>query len=368
MFPIYAEGQELDGTRSYEVSTPVRRSWNSSLAKPLAYRSRTALKRLARQEGLALLICPGRELCIAADAAKRWRREKVGMAKNKRRRSPSGTSFQVGAATPMSGSCRFCRIRHEDSLIPGAGEIMRGIYIVAIAVIAGCSSYDSTGPWASQPSVTSIKIEGPETILASDSVRLTVSLLDASARPLSNRPITFASSDPLIATVDATGNVRAVAEGSVVITVSSGSAWARKSMAVLPRRRCSTQSPECVASAERYVLVLVNDSALPVKSPWGAGEWDYDSDAGTWMTTHAEMLLFSDGYYTYFTFHRAASGRTSSFSFGGHYERGSGSVEFYPDGSLSSSATVTENGLVERWAGGLTLVYQRYASPATVVQ
>ena len=55
---------------------------------------------------------------------------------------------------------------------------------------------------------------------------------------------------------------------------------------------------------------------------------------------------------------RILIGATSSFTFGGRYERGSGSVVFYPDGSLASFATVTETGLVERWEG-MTFVFSK---------
>jgi hypothetical protein len=238
----------------------------------------------------------------------------------------------------------------------------RILSIVALAITAGCSSDEGTGPSPGESPVASIRIEGPETIMASDSVRLIVSLLDASAKPVSNRPITFASSDQRIAAVDGYGVVRGLAEGTVTITVSSGSARAKKSFRIVPRVWCSRLSPECMATAERYVLAFVNDRPLPVESPWGADEWDYDEDAGTWKVTHAELILFADGYYASVASHRAASGATSQFSFGGRYERRPGSVEFHPDGGLASIASVTEGSLVDRWADGRTLAYARQAS------
>ena len=64
---------------------------------------------------------------------------------------------------------------------------------------------------------------------------------------------------------------------------------------------------------------------------------------------------------------RILIGATSSFTFGGRYERGSGSVVFYPDGSLASFATVTEKGLVERWEGGMTFVFSKILEHPTAI-
>lgn len=237
---------------------------------------------------------------------------------------------------------------------------MRAILVVAIAITVGCSADEPTGPGQSSTrlSVGSIIIEGPDAIRVPESVRLDVHLRDVRENPVSNRLVTFASSNPEVATVDGSGVIKAVAEGSVTITVSSESVTAQKSLRILPRLGCLPERQECLTDAERYVLVLVNDRPLPVASPWGVGAWDYDADAGTWQVTLAELILFADGWFSYTVTHRAASGSTIDDSFLGRYERRSGSVLFNTESGTPWSATVTPTGLLERWPDGTTLVFE----------
>lgn len=251
---------------------------------------------------------------------------------------------------------------------------MRTIFIL-VAVIVGCSG-DPAGPSVGQPSaglppeapvlpvrlVDSIIMGGPEAIRVSDSVKLTVALLNKFGHSVSNVAVSFASSDIGIATVDNLGLVRGLAEGFVTISASSESHRAEKILRIVGSLRCSARGDECVGKEERYQLVLVNGQPLPAKSPWGAGDWDYDADAGTWKATSAELILSVNGEYTQTVLHRGASGATSTFSFGGFYIHRAGKISFFPDGSIGSSAVLTAGGVVDVWTNGTKLEYVRSES------
>ena len=68
-----------------------------------------------------------------------------------------------------------------------------------------------------------------------DTLALTASALDVNDQPLSNVPVTWTSSDPDIATVDARGIVRARTNGSVEITAEAGTQTATAEIAVRQR-------------------------------------------------------------------------------------------------------------------------------------
>lgn len=110
-----------------------------------------------------------------------------------------------------------------------------------------------------------------------------------------------------------------------------------------------------------YRLELVNDEPLPVKSPYGAGEWDYDSDAGTWQLFEASFTLHVDGTYTDSGRHRARSGAISSYSFSGTYTRTSPSTLQLdgPGGTIITSAAISADRLIWDWGNGTVLTYER---------
>ena len=233
----------------------------------------------------------------------------------------------------------------------------RILILIMAATAASCSGDQSTG--VIEPSIQSLTVRSPEAIRVSDTVRLEVSALDGLKNPVRNLPVSFNSSNNAVATVDALGLVEAMAEGTVTLSVSMGSVTAEKVLRVLPSLNCSIGRPDCLATAERYVLVRVNDRALPVRSPWGAGDWDYDSDAGTWQVTAADLTLFGDGYFAYITTHRAASGSIATGSFEGRFERLPGSIQFTMAGGATWFSAITATGLLEQWEDGQTLVFDR---------
>ena len=88
-----------------------------------------------------------------------------------------------------------------------------------IALLAACGTGDpSTAP--SQPvAAVSIVPEAVEVVVR-ETVQLTAAMWDASGRGVRGRAMTWASSDPAVATVSATGLVTTLLGGSTTITVT----------------------------------------------------------------------------------------------------------------------------------------------------
>ena len=228
---------------------------------------------------------------------------------------------------------------------------MRRFAIALIAVLTGCTGGDVTGSGSPDPALPlalkSVTIEGSVWLVTGSSAALTAVAIDMSNMRVRNPSVIWTTSDPHIATVSEAGIVSGVNEGSVTITASIGDKEAKATLNVIAS-----------GITEVYWLVSVDDQPLPVKSPWGVGEWDYDSDAGTWQLTYAAVTLFSNGAFTYMTTHRAASGNTVHNSWSGRYERDSSSLQFSSDGR-TWSATISGKSMTERWADGRTLAFQR---------
>ena len=110
-----------------------------------------------------------------------------------------------------------------------------------------------------------------------------------------------------------------------------------------------------------YALKSVNAPPLPVKSPYGAGEWDYDADAGTWQLIGATFSVNDDGTYTNAVVHQARSGNTGGQSFSGTYKLTTpSSLELHASGStISTSATISGNQLIWNWGNGTIMTFER---------
>lgn len=114
-----------------------------------------------------------------------------------------------------------------------------------------------------------------------------------------------------------------------------------------------------------YTMTLVNGQPLPVKSPFGAGEWDYDSDAGTWQLTALTVILEPNGVFTENMTHRAASGAISSGTFIGTYTRLSSSSLRFSDGSPTYTGEISANRLVMTFSNGGTFTFEIANVPGT---
>ncbi|MDQ3226540.1 MAG: hypothetical protein M3Q50_07920 [Chloroflexota bacterium] len=107
-----------------------------------------------------------------------------------------------------------------------------------------------------------------------------------------------------------------------------------------------------------YVMVLVNGEPLPVKSPWGAGEWDYDSDVGTWQVIAATLTLKANCTFTNGNTHRAASGSTVSATSSGTYTRSSSTSLQFLEAGYAYSAQIIGNRLIQRVADDMIFTFE----------
>jgi hypothetical protein len=98
---------------------------------------------------------------------------------------------------------------------------MRKILCSLTALAMSCSGSETTGP-AGPPPVAYVTVGPPNAAVAvGSSLQLTVVLRDINFYILTNRTITFASSNEGVATVNTTGLVQGLAAGEATITATS---------------------------------------------------------------------------------------------------------------------------------------------------
>src|SRR5688572_16201921 len=200
-------------------------------------------------------------------------------------------------------------------------ELMRRTVFAFIALVMACSGNETTGPAGPLP-LKSVVIEAPGALVLGGTLQLNVILRDVSNNAVRDRPVSFTTSNAEVASVNVAGVVTAHAEGEATITATSEGISGNTTVKIFhPIRLCAAHSTlDICAGAETYALVRVDDEPLPVHSPWGIGDWDYDADAGTWQLTDATIILFADGALAHAISHRAASGATISDASVGRYE------------------------------------------------
>ena len=150
----------------------------------------------------------------------------------------------------------------------------------AFATMLSCGGDDTTAPPPGPPPPpptanvpARIALE-PETVtvVAGDTVRVRARVLNDRAQPISDAVVTWASSDPAIASVDATGLVTGLREGQASLTATSGPA--------------SNSAPATVHSVDRATLVALFDDTGG--GSWTNGEnWRTDAPVGTWHGVEA---------------------------------------------------------------------------------
>ena len=95
--------------------------------------------------------------------------------------------------------------------------------LALVAVLAGCSSGDSTSPGGSTPVLTSVQIVAPAgTITVGATLQLTANPKDQNGNAIS-ATVTWSSSSSGVATVTATGLVTGFAVGVATISAKAGS-------------------------------------------------------------------------------------------------------------------------------------------------
>ena len=148
-----------------------------------------------------------------------------------------------------------------------------------VAVLS-CGGEDTTAPPPGPPPPpptahvpARITLE-PEavTVVAGDTLRVRARVLNDRAQPISDAVVTWASSDPAVASVDATGLVTGLREGRATLTATSGSV--------------NNSAPATVHSADRATLIDLFDEAGGAS--WTNREnWGSEEPVGTWYGVEA---------------------------------------------------------------------------------
>lgn len=102
------------------------------------------------------------------------------------------------------------------------GSAARYGMLVALLIAVACGDSESSGPVTAPPAAVASVAVAPATasVLVGRQLTLIASPRDAASQPL-QRPVTWASANPAIATVSATGVLTALAAGQVRITATS---------------------------------------------------------------------------------------------------------------------------------------------------
>ncbi|HUQ20669.1 MAG TPA: Ig-like domain-containing protein [Gemmatimonadaceae bacterium] len=241
---------------------------------------------------------------------------------------------------------------------------MRRVLFMLTALVAGCSGNEATAPVpVPTMSVRSITIESPEHLEVGATAQFKAILRDVSGNILSNRPVQWKSSDESLATVDQSGFVTALVDGYMFITATSEGKVGAASLRIdaVPLK-CSPERKNVCAADETFALRSVGDQALPVHSPWGLGDWDYDDDAGTWDLTRWTMTFYPEGGFYSEMIHRAASGATIVEKSAGKYVRSANSIFFSVHGS-NYSMTVAGDSLTTPPGFGRKFTFVRVLNP-----
>jgi endo-1,4-beta-xylanase len=103
--------------------------------------------------------------------------------------------------------------------------------LVALLALTACGDSSPTGP----PAVASVRVSAPgDSLFPGDAVQLAVEILDAAERPLVDRPVSWTSSDPGVASVDDTGRLTAVAPGTATIRAEAEGKTGTLAVTVVP--------------------------------------------------------------------------------------------------------------------------------------
>ena len=109
------------------------------------------------------------------------------------------------------------------------------VFLLAVASLCaalwtyacGDGAAEPTSPPPDPPRATTVAVSpAADTLVAGDTLRLAAEALDANGNTIAGAAFTWSSSDASVATVDASGLVRGIAEGTATITAAAGEARA----------------------------------------------------------------------------------------------------------------------------------------------
>ena len=114
--------------------------------------------------------------------------------------------------------------------------------VMAIAAVTSCG--EPTPPDVPEPTRVTVSPGSLRFSALEDTLRLTAQVHDQNGEPMTGLSVTWASGDPAVATVDASGLVRSAGNGAVVVTASSGSVSGRAEVTVAQVVSVVNVSPE----------------------------------------------------------------------------------------------------------------------------
>jgi len=183
---------------------------------------------------------------------------------------------------PLAGRPTTWASSNPDAVtVSGAGRITAvGVGTATITATIGDKSASATITTSLVPVATVVVSPASGALYATHALQLTVTLQDSAGGTLTGRTVTWASSDPLTASVDANGKVSALKEGTVTVTATSESKVGTSRLTVLPKVVADwSQAAEWTmfqgnASHTGYVNASVDPDVfreLWVQSPLGTG-------------------------------------------------------------------------------------------------
>jgi hypothetical protein len=180
------------------------------------------------------------------------------------------------------------------------------VALLAVAAIQGCEDVNVTAI-----DVAEIEVQPEEgSLLAGDSLPLVAVLRDAVGNPLTNRPVSWSSDDPSVASVRSDGMVTGVALGVTRIRASAGQAQGTATITVVQVSRITLSEksvrfetrPGSAPPASRAVEIenggggQLSDLAFAVSYPSGEPEgWLAVSLAGTTAPTSLTLSASTSG-------------------------------------------------------------------------
>ena len=138
------------------------------------------------------------------------------------------------------------KTRIRDSVIDGR-VTWRGLALATVlCLVIGCGEDTPTEP--PQPVATTVTVAPSSATLyaLSDTIRLTATVLDQNGQVMTGVPVNYSSSAESVATVDGSGLVTAVGNGSATVTGTSGTASGRAVVTVEQRVAEVRVSPDSV--------------------------------------------------------------------------------------------------------------------------
>lgn len=185
--------------------------------------------------------------------------------------------------------------------------------VSTFAVLLSCGGEDTpvTPPPPEPSRPTQVSLD-PDTaiVTAGETLQLKTTVLDQRGRRIFNAQLTWASSDPAVATVDETGLVTGIREGKTSIEVTAG--------------QVSASAPTTVHSADRRTLMDLLYSAGG--ADWTeSGNWGSDEPVGSWYGVEANADA------------RVTALRLSNNALSGHLPEDLGDMEFLTELQLDDN-------------------------------